>query len=48
MLLKALNRTLEEYDIPKEEFWEDPYSFIDRLEDEELKWRLLMEMEAMD
>ena len=48
MLLKALNRTLEEYNIPKEEFWEDPYGFIDKLEDEDLKWLLLMEMEAMD
>ena len=48
MLLKALNRTLEEYNILKEEFWEDPYGFIDKLEDEDLKWLLLMEMEAMD
>ncbi len=48
MLLKALNRTLEEYNIPKEEFWEDPYGFIDKLEDEDLKRLLLMEMEAMD
>ena len=48
MLLKALNRTLEEYNIPKEEFWEDPYGFIDKLEDEDLKWLLLMEMQAMD
>lgn len=48
MLLKALNRTLEEYNIPKEEFWEDLYGFIDKLEDEDLKWLLLMEMEAMD
>ena len=48
MLLKALNRTLEEYNIPKEEFWEDTYGFIDKLEDEDLKWLLLMEMEAMD
>ena len=48
MLLKALNRTLEEYKYPKEEFWEDPYGFIDKLEDEDLKWLLLMEMEAMD
>ena len=39
MLLKTLNRTLEEYNIPKEEFWEDPYGFIDKLEDEDLKWR---------
>ena len=37
-----------EYNIPKEEFWEDPYGFIDKLEDEDLKWLLLMEMEAMD
>ena len=36
MLLKTLNRTLEEYNIPKEEFWEDPYGFIDKLEDEDL------------
>ena len=48
MLLKTLNRTLEEYNIPKEEFWEDHYGFIDKLEDEDLKWLLLMEMEAMD
>ena len=48
MLLKTLNRTLEEYNIPKEEFWEDPYGIIDKLEDEDLKWLLLMEMEAMD
>ena len=48
MLLKTLNRTLEEYNIPKVEFWEDPYGFIDKLEDEDLKWLLLMEMEAMD
>ena len=48
MLLKTLNRTLEEYNIHKEEFWEDPYGFIDKLEDEDLKWLLLMEMEAMD
>ena len=48
MLLKALNRTVEEYNIRKEEFWEDPYGFIDKLEDEDLKWLLLMEMEAMD
>ena len=48
MLLKTLNRTLEEYNSPKEEFWEDPYGFIDKLEDEDLKWLLLMEMEAMD
>ena len=47
MLLKALNRTLEEYNIPKEEFWEDPYGFIDKLEDEDLKWLLLMEMEGL-
>lgn len=32
MLLKTLNRTLEEYNIPKEEFWEDPYGFIDKNE----------------
>ena len=41
-------KLLEEYNIPKEEFWEDPYGFIDKLEDEDLKWLLLMEMEAMD
>ena len=48
MLLKALNRTLEEYNIPKEEFHKDPYGFIDKLEDEDLKWLLLMEMELVD
>ncbi|RGS44932.1 PqqD family protein, partial [Bacteroides xylanisolvens] len=45
--LKSLVADLR-YNIPKEEFWEDPYGFIDKLEDEDLKWLLLMEMEAMD
>lgn len=41
MLLKTLNSTLEE-------FWEDPYGFINKLEDEDLKLLLLMAIELMD
>ncbi|MBF0730850.1 hypothetical protein [Bacteroides acidifaciens] len=48
MLLKTLNSTLEEYGLPKEEFWEDPYGFINKLEDEDLKLLLLMAIELMD
>ena len=44
----AINSVLDEYGLSREEFWEDPYGFIDKLEDEDLKWLLLMEMEAMD
>ena len=47
MLLKTLNSTLEEYGLPKEEFWEDPYGFINKLEDEDLKLLLLMAIEKM-
>lgn len=47
MLLKALNRTLEEYNIPKEEFWEDPEAFINNLEDKDAKLTLEFYMQIV-
>lgn len=47
MLLKALNRTLEEYNIPKEEFWEDPKAFLDNLDDMDAKLTLEYFMEVV-
>ena len=47
MLLKTLNRTLEEYNIPKEEFWKDPKAFIDKLEDKDAKLTLEIFMEVL-
>ena len=43
MLLKTLNKLIEENNIDPEEFAKDPYGVIDRLEDEGLKWLLLMD-----
>lgn len=48
MLIKTLNRLVEENNIDPDEFDKDPYGVIDRLEDEELKWLLIMAMELMD
>ena len=48
MLLKTLNKLIEENNIDPEEFAKDPYGVIDRLGDEELKWKLLMAMEIQD
>ena len=48
MLLKTLNKLIEENNIDPEEFAKDPYGVIDRLEDEALKWLLLMAMEIQD
>lgn len=48
MLLKTLNRLIEENNIDPEEFAKDLYGVIDRLEDKDLKWKLLMAMELMD
>ena len=48
MLLKTLNKLIEENNIDPEEFAKDPYGVIDRLEDEELKLKLLMAMEIQD
>ena len=48
MLLKTLNKLIEENNIDPEEFAKDPYGVIDRLEDEELKGKLLMAMEIQD
>ena len=48
MLLKTLNKLIEENNIDPEEFAKDPYGVIDRLEDEELKWKLLMALEIQD
>ena len=45
MLLKTLNKLIEENNIDPEEFAKDHYGVIDRLEDEGLKWLLLMAME---
>ena len=41
MLLKTLNKLIEENNIDPEEFAKDPYGVIDRLEDEGLKWLLI-------
>ena len=46
--LRMLNNIFEEYDLSEEEFIKDPYGVIDRLEDEGLKWLLLMAMEIQD
>ena len=48
MQIKTLNKLVEENIIDPEEFAKDPYGVIDRLEDEELKWLLIMAMELMD
>lgn len=48
MLLKTLNKLIEENNIDPEEFAKDPYGVIDRLEDEKLKWLLLIAMEIQD
>ena len=48
MLLKTLNKLIEENNIDPEEFAKDPYGVIDRLEDGGLKWLLLMAMEIQD
>lgn len=48
MLLKTLNRLIEENNIDPEEFAKDPYGFIDKLEDEKLKLLLTMLMEIQD
>ena len=48
MLLKTLNKLIEENNIAPEEFAKDTYVVIDRLEDEGLKWLLLMAMEIQD
>lgn len=48
MQIKTLNKLVEENNIDPEEFAKDPYGVIDRLEDEELKWLLIMAMELMD
>ncbi len=48
MLLKTLNKLIEENNIDPEEFDKDPYGVIDRLEDEKLKWLLLIAMEIQD
>ena len=48
MLLKTLNKLIEENNIDPEEVAKDPYCVIDRLEDEGLKWLLLMAMEIQD
>lgn len=45
---KTLNKLIEENNIDPEEFAKDPYGVIDRLEDEGLKWLLLMAMEIQD
>lgn len=44
--LRMLNNIFEEYDL--EEFIKDPYGFINKLEDEKLKWLLLIAMEIQD
>ena len=46
--LRGITKVLEEYNIPLEEFGKDPYGFIDKLEDEELKLLLTMLMEIQD
>lgn len=48
MLLKTLNKLIEENNIDPEEFAKDPYGFINKLEDEKLKWLLLIAMEIQD
>lgn len=48
MLIKTLSELIKENNIDSEEFAKDPYGVIDRLEDEELKWLLLMAIELMD
>lgn len=48
MLIKTLNRLVEENNIDPEEFAKDPYGVIDKLEDEELKLHLLLTMEIAD
>ena len=48
MLLKTLNKLIEENNIDPEEFDKDRYGVIDRLVDEGLKWLLLMAMEIQD
>ena len=46
--LRILNNIFEEYDLSEEEFIKDPYGFINKLEDEKLKWLLLIAMEIQD
>lgn len=41
MLPRMLDRIFEEYDLSMEEFAKDPYGFIDKLEDEYLKGRIM-------
>ena len=48
MLIKTLNRLVEENNIDPDAFDKDPYGVIDRLEDEELKLLFIMAMELMD
>lgn len=48
MLVRMLHSIIEEYNLPEEEFFKDPYGFIDKLEDEHLKIGLWMAMELMD
>ena len=48
MLLKTLNKLIEENNIDPEEFAKDPYGSINKLEDEKLKWLLLIAMEIQD
>ena len=45
MQIKTLNKLVEENNIDPEEFAKDPYGVIERLEDEEMKLKMIMAME---